>query len=214
MPHNPFGLEGRHAVVTGAPSPESDTISRSLSLAGATVATLPLQPGRDQARLQALGEVQDLDIFVNCAAAVGGKPIAEVTDAELTEGLDAFVRDSYLASQAAVRTFARRPRQDGDLVIIHVATPLARVGAANRAVATMAMHSLRGLTAAMAVELAPSGIRVNCLEVAGGDDVGEFALAGVPDADQVGSAVIYLASRAAAGMTGASLCLDAGWTAR
>lgn len=212
-PH-PFGLEERRALLVGPPSPPVEAIAAALTTAGATVSRLTLAPGRDPDRLAPLGEGPAPDIVVHCALARGGGPLAGVTPDDLAGCLDGFVRDGFLVGQAALAAFARRPAGASGAVLIHVVTPLARVGAAERSLATMAMHALRGLTAAMAVELGPLGIRVNAIEVSAEGESGEPVLPAAPDQGGLGASVVYVASDAAVSMTGASLCLDAGWTAR
>lgn len=211
---SPFGLDGRTALVVGPDSPSRRGICDGLSDAGAEVCVVMLGEGRDPARLDALGLDAPVDIIVNIAAATERAAIEDVTDAELAAALDRHVRDGYLVGQAAARRFARHADVDGDRTIIHVMTPLARLGARHRALATMCMHALRGLTAAMAVELGPMGVRVNAIEAPAGDRLGEIALAAPPDDEALAAAVVYLASPAARGVTGTSLCLDAGWSAR
>jgi NAD(P)-dependent dehydrogenase (short-subunit alcohol dehydrogenase family) len=94
----------------------------------------------------------------------------------------------------------------------------------------MTKHAIEGLSKAMAVELAPRGIRVNCVaptfvrtpmtEAMLVDPAfAEFVRRMIPvgrlaTADEVAAAVLYLASPAAAMVTGHSLVIDGGWTAQ
>jgi NAD(P)-dependent dehydrogenase (short-subunit alcohol dehydrogenase family) len=82
----------------------------------------------------------------------------------------------------------------------------------------------------MAVELAPAGIRVNSvaptfvetpmtLPMLKDPAFNAFVLDSIPmgrmaTVDEVAAAVLYLASPAAAMVTGTSLLVDGGWTAR
>lgn len=94
----------------------------------------------------------------------------------------------------------------------------------------MTKHALEGLSKAMAVELAPAGIRVNCVaptfvrtpmteKMFADPQFAEFVDRMIPmgqlaTAEQVADAVVYLASPAAAMITGHSLVIDGGWTAQ
>jgi NAD(P)-dependent dehydrogenase (short-subunit alcohol dehydrogenase family) len=94
----------------------------------------------------------------------------------------------------------------------------------------MTKHAVEGLSRAMAVELAPRGIRVNSvaptfietdltrpmLDDPGfrASVLGSIPLGRVGRAQDVVGAVLFLASPASAMVTGDSLRVDGGWTAR
>jgi NAD(P)-dependent dehydrogenase (short-subunit alcohol dehydrogenase family) len=114
--------------------------------------------------------------------------------------------------------------------IVLLSSQMGHVGAPGRTVYCASKHALEGLAKAMALELAPHGIRA--LSVAPTfartpltapwlDDprTGPELLAQIPlgrwiTPAEVAAAVVWAASPAAAAMTGTSLVLDGGWTAR
>ena len=177
-------------------------------------------------RIEALGH---LDVLVNNAGTNRPQPMAEVEPATLDGIIDLNIRAVYRVSQAAARVMLRAaPGRGGS--IIHMSSQMGHVGAARRTVYCMSKHAVEGLTKAMAVELAPAGIRVNSvaptfietpltrpmLEDA---DFRESVNANIPlgrvgQPEDVVGAVLFLASDAARFITGDSLKVDGGWTAR
>jgi NAD(P)-dependent dehydrogenase (short-subunit alcohol dehydrogenase family) len=115
--------------------------------------------------------------------------------------------------------------------IINMSSQMGHVGAVNRSVYCMTKHAVEGLTKAMAVELAPQGVRVVSVaptfietplyrEMAQARPgfaqwVSERIPAGrVGQPEDVAAAVVFAASPAAALITGTSLVVDGGWTAQ
>jgi NAD(P)-dependent dehydrogenase (short-subunit alcohol dehydrogenase family) len=107
---------------------------------------------------------------------------------------------------------------------------MGHVGAVDRTVYCASKHAVEGLTKAMALELAPHGIRVVSVAPTfartpltapwlDDPDTGPALLAQIPlgrwvTPEEVAAAVVWAASPAAASVTGTSLVLDGGWTAR
>jgi NAD(P)-dependent dehydrogenase (short-subunit alcohol dehydrogenase family) len=231
--------------VTGASSGLGLAIAEALAAAGAEVIAV----ARDAERLEsAIGqnprsrawaadvtsddfaaqlERQDVDILVNNAGTNVPLPITEVTADVLDRMLNLNVRSAYLAAQAAARSMLRR---DSGGAIINITSQMGHVGSPRRTVYCMTKHALEGLTKALAVELAPAGIRVNSVAPtfietpmtkpmfedpafkAFAEEMIPLGRIGQPD--DVAAAVVYLASPAANMITGTSLLVDGGWTAR
>lgn len=172
--------------------------------------------------------IQGLSLLVNNAGANKPEPIIEVEPADLDFILNLNVRAAFLVAQAAVRAMTQQSIAGS---IINMSSQMGHVGAANRTVYCMTKHAIEGLTKAMAIELAPLGIRVNTVAptfietpmTAGllSDDPGfrDSILARIPlgemgHVDDVAAAVSYLASPGARLVTGSSLKVDGGWTAQ
>jgi NAD(P)-dependent dehydrogenase (short-subunit alcohol dehydrogenase family) len=181
----------------------------------------------DSARLRkAFASLPRLDLLVASAGTNLPEPLLEVSDAHLDRLLDLNVRATFVAVQAA----ASRMVDGGGGSIVVISSQMGHVGAPERSVYCMTKHAVEGLTKAAAVELAPRGVRVNAVAPTFvetsmtapflGDDTFRAAVErriplgriGTPQ-DVVG-AVVYLASEAAALVTGASLVVDGGWTAQ
>lgn len=177
--------------------------------------------------LQKIEELPALNILINNAGGNRPQRFVDVDDASLDFVLDLNVRSAFRVARAAARVMVRE-RTRGN--IVHMSSQMGHVGSPQRTVYCMTKHAIEGLTKAMAVELAANGIRVNSvaptfvetpLTKPMLDDSGfrEFVLGMIPmrelaTVDDVVAAVMYLASPAAARVTGHSLRVDGGWTAQ
>lgn len=172
-----------------------------------------------------------LDILVNNAGMNIPEPFVEVSEEHLDRMLDLNVKAAFLVAQAAARKMLEPPdRKARGGAIVNITSQMGHVGAENRTVYCMTKHAVEGLTKALAVELAPHNIRVNSVAptfietpmtapMFRRPGFGEWVHSRIPmgrlgQLDEVVSAVLFAVSPAASLMTGASLVIDGGWTAR
>jgi NAD(P)-dependent dehydrogenase (short-subunit alcohol dehydrogenase family) len=240
----PRALDGSVAVITGAGGGLGSACADALARAGARLVLIGRTPaplhavarrtgGRvelcdvtDSGRLRAvLDKLPQLDVLVSCAGGNRPGPFLAVDDAALEWSWALNVRGAFVAAQAAAR---RMVEHGAGGAIVHVTSQMGHVGAPGRTVYCMAKHALEGLTKAMAVELAPHGIRVNAVAptfvetamtapMLAEPGVREDVLARIPlgrlgTPAEVADAVLFAASSSL--MTGASLLVDGGWTAQ
>jgi NAD(P)-dependent dehydrogenase (short-subunit alcohol dehydrogenase family) len=168
-----------------------------------------------------------LDVLVVNAGTNRPGPFLDVEEDTFDTIMSLNVRAAFFAAQAG----ARRMRRDGTAgAIIMMSSQMGHVGAPLRSVYCASKHAVEGMVKALGVELAPHGIRVvsvaptfvrTALTAGQLDDpeVGGGLLAQIPlgrwgTPEEVGAAVAFAASGAAGLMTGTSLRLDGGWTAR
>jgi NAD(P)-dependent dehydrogenase (short-subunit alcohol dehydrogenase family) len=180
---------------------------------------------------QLIEDLPALDIVVNNAGTNIPEPFLEVTDAHLDFMCNLNVRACFVVSQAAVRKMLADPeRADKGGVVINVSSQMGHVGSPNRTVYCMNKHAIEGLTKAMAVELAAAGIRVNSIgptfvdtplirKIVDTPEKHDFLVSKIPmgrmaKIEDIAAAALYLASPAAAMVTGHCLLVDGGWTAQ
>jgi NAD(P)-dependent dehydrogenase (short-subunit alcohol dehydrogenase family) len=235
-------LDGRLALVTGAGRGIGRGCARALADAGAEVVAVSrtqddlagIGPGvrpavcdvTDSARIRELiGSLPRLEVLVVAAGTNIPEPLLEVADEHLDQLLQLNVRATFVTLQAA----ARRMVAAGCGSIVLVSSQMGHVGAQRRAAYCACKHAVEGLAKASAVELGPHGVRVNTVAPTFIDtpmtapflaDPGfraeverQIPLGRIGRVEEVTGAVVYLASDAAALVTGTSLRVDGGWTA-
>jgi NAD(P)-dependent dehydrogenase (short-subunit alcohol dehydrogenase family) len=178
---NPFRLDGKIALVTGAGrglgrgialalagagaevllnsrSPaELDAVAVEIAAAGGKATPLPFDVTNTAAMRAALADISRLDILVNNAGVNRPQPFVEVDEATLDRLINLNIRALFLTAQEAARRMVAQ--QSG--VIINMSSQMGHVGSElNRTVYVMTKHAVEGLTKAMAAELAPRGVRV------------------------------------------------------
>jgi len=218
-------LDGLVAVVTGA----GRGLGRACALALAEAGASPVLVSRTESELQvesAIGGLERIDILVNAAGFNIPEPLDDVTEEHFDKVITVNVKGTFMVSQAAVR----RMRAGGSGgAIINISSQMGHVGAPNRTVYCASKHAVEGMTKAMAVELAPEKIRVNSIgptfiltpltepffedQAFREDTLRRIPRGEVGQPTDVMGAVVFLASPAAALITGAALVIDGGWTA-
>jgi NAD(P)-dependent dehydrogenase (short-subunit alcohol dehydrogenase family) len=168
-----------------------------------------------------------IDVLVNNAGANLRKLAADVTAAEWDALMSVNVRGTFFVTQAIGRAMIA----SGGGAIVNIASTHALVGTSERSTYGISKAALVGMTRMLAVEWAAHGIRVNAVapgrlatpspsRADKGADPAYMAamLKRIPlrrqaTAEEVAAAVAYLASPAAASITGQLLVLDGGLTA-
>ncbi|HVC56505.1 MAG TPA: SDR family NAD(P)-dependent oxidoreductase [Stellaceae bacterium] len=247
---SPFRLDGKTALVTGAgrgigravalalaeagaelllnsrTPTELEALARDIMARGGRARTLPFDVTDSEAARAAIAALPRLDILVNNAGVNRPQPFLAVDEATLDRMLALNVKAAFVVAQAAARHMVAA----GAGVIINMSSQMGHVGSErDRTVYVMTKHALEGLTKAMAVELAPRGVRVvsiaptfvlTPLSQPFLDDpatrqwiLDRIPLGRLGTVEEVANAVLFLASPAASLVTGSALLADGGWTA-
>ena len=100
-----------------------------------------------------------IDILINNAGINMKKPFTEVTDEDFQQIIFTNLTAVFSLSREVVKTML--PRQQG--CIVNISSMAAQYGIPKVIAYTAAKTAIEGMTKAMAVELSPQGIRINCV---------------------------------------------------
>ena len=217
---------GAHVVLAARTEAEIEAAAEAIRARGDSAEALVLDVTETEAATAAFADRPAFHVVVNNAGTNRPRPFLDVSidDYDAIMGLN--MRAAFFVAQAA----ARRMVADGVRgSIIQVSSQMGHVGGPRRTVYCASKHALEGLTKAMAIDLAPHGIRVNTLaptfidtpltrpfwsdKTFHADVLGRIKLGRLGTVEDLMGAVVYLASGAAALVTGTSLVVDGGWTA-
>ena len=182
---NPFGLENKVCVVTGAGSGIGRAIATLLAAQGARVAVLERNAAAGQATVdalvagggQALAVVCDVadeasvaaaaercaaafgpcDVLINNAGVLGAGGLDELTLAQWNGLLAVNLTGAFLCAQA----FGRQMRGQGGGAMVHLASIAASHAAANGGAYSVAKAGVAMLSRQLAIEWGVHGIRSN-----------------------------------------------------
>jgi len=173
--------------------------------------------------LEALGRI---DILVNNAGINIREPTLAQSETHFRQILDTNLVGAFLVAQSVGRHLVAQ--RCGS--VIHLASMLGLVGLAERPGYTASKGGLIQLTRTMALEWAKAGVRVNALcpgpfeteiniPVQQDPEANRFFIERIPlgrwgRPDELGGAIVFLASDASSFMTGATLVVDGGWSAQ
>ena len=172
-----------------------------------------------------------IDILVNNA----GNNIPEHFTKVKTKNMEYLVKINTIASfnlaqLCTLKMIKTKNRKKIGGAIVNMSSQMGHVGGPIRSVYNMNKWGLEGLTKGMALDLAKYNIRVNTVcptfvvtpmtkkflknkkfkrETLGNIPLGRFA-----EMSEIASSVVFLASDAASMITGTSLLVDGGWTAK
>lgn len=251
LPRTPsLRLDSRRALVTGAGRGIGRAAAAALAEAGAEITLVARRTdeiravadairtagGRAEAcalDVNELGAVQDFagerrafDILVNNAGTNRPKPMLDVTEEDYDVVLGLNLKASFFVAQAVARRMVEAGVRGS---LIHMGSQMGHVGGLNRSLYCASKWGLEGMSKALALDLAPHGIRSNTvaptfietpLTRPFLDDpmfkagvLARIKLGRLGQVEDVMGAILFLASDASAMVTGTSLVVDGGWTA-
>ena len=178
-----------------------------------------------------INKIPKIDILINNA----GNNIPEHFTKVKTRNMEYLVRINTvatfnLAQLCALKMIKTKNRKKIGGAIVNMSSQMGHVGGPIRSVYNMTKFGLEGLTKGMSIDLAKYNIRVNTIcptfvvtpmtkkflknKRFKRDTLNNIPLKRFAELSEVASAAVFLASDAASMITGTSLLVDGGWTAR
>lgn len=251
LPSTPsFRLDGRRALVTGAGRGIGLGAAAALAEAGAHVvmvartgaevesaaAEIVARGGSAEGAALDVGRIEAVSAFVEARPAFHvlvnnagtNRPAAflDVTPADYDAVMELNVRAAFFTAQAVARRMVAAGVRGS---IVNVSSQMGHVGGARRTVYCASKWAMEGFSKALALDLAPHGIRVNTLcptfietpmtepfladEAFKAATLAKIKLGRLGQVEDLMGAVVFLAGDASALMTGSALLVDGGWTA-
>lgn len=252
-------LKGKVVIVTGAAKGMGRVDSLKLATAGAKVVVVDIDVAGcqlvvdeikknrgeaiavkcdiskkvevDNVVAETLKKFSKIDILVNNAGIFPFEPFLQMPEQNFEKVINVNLKGSFLMAQAcAVQMQKNQPNEKGQRgSIINIASVAAIMGFAGLAHYCASKGGMVAMSKAMALELAPLGIRVNVIDPGAIDTPGASTikmtneqraamLALIPlkrqgNAEEIANAVLFLASDESSYMTGSIMVVDGGWVA-
>ena len=220
---------GADVLLVGRTQLSLEATAKAISNRGGRSKVIVCDVTKSESIRQVISALPRLDVLINNAGTNFPGPFVDVSDEHLDTMLDLNVRAAFVVAQAAARKMLEDTART-DAAIINLSSQMGHVGSPNRTVYCMTKHALEGLTKAMAVELAPRKIRVNSIgptftdtplvrRIVDTPEKRDFVMSKIPMGklarlEDIMAAAVFLASPAAAMITGTHLIVDGGWTAQ
>jgi len=175
-----------------------------------------------------ISKLKKLDILVNNAGTNIPEPFLKVKKSSLQSLLDVNTKSAFNVAQLCANQIIKLKRKRGS--IINISSIFGLVAGQKRTVYSMTKFGIEGLTKGMALDLAKYNIRVNsvCPNIVltprtkkyfADKKYSRYVKASTPikkvvSVSDVATAVTFLASDSSSMITGSSIVIDGGWTAK
>ena len=217
---------GAHVTLASRTTAEIEEAAAAIRARGQNAEALPLDVRDVDAVREAIAAQAPFDILVNNAGTNKPAPFADVKVEDFDFVFSLNVRAAYFVAQAVARRLIEAGKPGA---IVNMSSQMGHVGGPTRTVYCATKHAMEGFTKAMAIDLAPHKIRVNSIaptfietpmtrpffqnQAFREDTLKRIKLGRLGQLEDLTGAIVFLASDAAALMTGTSLVVDGGWTA-
>jgi len=175
-----------------------------------------------------LDKIKTIDILVNNAGTNFPEPFDKIKQTSMNYLVDLNLKAAFNVAQLVVNKMLKNKKRGGS--IINMSSQLGHVGMIGRNIYNMTKFGIEGLTKGMGVELASKNIRVNTVAPTFVETpmvkrffknkkfkklvLGNIPMGKVAKESDVATAVCFLAADSSSMITGTSIIVDGGWTAK
>ena len=218
--------QGAEVTICARRESELQALAEEMKAEGWQAEILPLDITDLAATEGAVAARPAFDVLVNSAGLARRSPAVDTTPEDYDAVTKLNVRAAYFLTRSVAKGLLAAGKPGS---LINITSQMAHVGGIDRAVYSATKHAVEGMTKSMAIEWGPHGIRVNTIAptfirtaltaqtFANPERAAWIAskikLGRVGEVEDIMGAVAFLASDAAALVTGTSLVVDGGWTA-
>lgn len=217
---------GASVTVAARRKPQLQELTQALVTQGHVATYLIMDVADVEQTEHQVAQHGPFDILVNSAGLAIHGPASETLPADFDAVMSLNLKGAYFLTRAVAKGLIVTGKPGS---LINVSSQMGHVGGIDRAVYCASKHAVEGFTKVMAIEFGPHQIRVNTLcptfirtpltEPTFADPEkrawveSNIKLGRAGEVEDLMGAAVYLASDAAAMVTGTSHLVDGGWTA-
>lgn len=217
---------GAHVTLAARSAAKLDRAVEELTELGFAATSLAIDVEDVEATERTIDACSPFDVLVNSAGLARHGPALETTLMDFDTVMGINVRGAYFVTRSVARKLVAAGKPGS---LINISSQMALVGGIDRAVYSATKHAIEGFTKSMAIEWGKHGIRVNTIcptfirtplaeqTFSNPERVRwieeKIKLGRVGELEDIMGPVTFLASDAAAMITGSALLVDGGWTA-
>nr|WP_253201258.1 SDR family oxidoreductase [Sphingomonas quercus] len=217
---------GAEVTLVARTRDEIEQGARAIGAAGGRARAVTLDVTDLQAVRDYFAQQPAFHILVNNAGTNRPRAMWDVSEADYDAVMGLNLKSAYFVAQACARRMMAEGVQGS---LVHVGSQMGHVGGPDRSLYCASKWALEGMSKAIALDLAPFGIRSNTLAPTfietpmtrpffedpafKASVLARIKLGRLGAVEDLMGSVLYLASDAGALVTGTSLVVDGGWTA-